>query len=756
LNHSSGKILLVALWLGIFAGLIEGCLLILFQRLNWQNWGAMLHGSAPIIWISPIVDVIFFVAAACLICLLGTLFRRVSWFAVTFFTLSFLTVYDWLTLTGRLYRVSCLLLAIGVAVVVSRWAARNELRREKFIRRTTPVLILIWFITFAIIHWGSRWQERRELARLPAANAGAPNVLIIVIDTLRADHLSSYGYARQTSPNIDRIAGEGVLFENAISPTPWSLPSHVSLLTGRYQFQHRISDIPPMSAMGLRASEMNGFTTLGEILARHGYLTAAFSANLVNFTANLGFHRGFMHFEDYFQNSADAFVRTIYGREFARMYLNRSEHSKVKRLLRWLGWNSILDRSDEGSIKSLGVLGVEKRAATVNRELLRWIDSGPRDHPFFAFLNYIDVHHPYGGPPSYKQPWPARVAVDQYDDGIKYVDDCIGELMHELQARGLAENTLLIITSDHGESLGDHKIAFHGESLYREQVHVPLIFRFPARIPPERVTALVSSASIPATVLNVFSLPSTPDFKLPAIDSGWKNSQSGRANEVLSEVAQLYPASEEDIMSEKVVPVSMAGAMKSLTTTQNGLITHEKLGDQLYDYVRDPAEGVDQFGSPQGQQIASTLFPEMQTIIAGGVPFTSATHIRDGVNDVHETLFRLSTAAGQIVSFELDDKSAHSSFKPVLSILDASGKLLRTCKAPSDDHIPPPGSPDLTPDAFDDLCINTMSANAGANLQIVVPAESRTPVELYVRVSDWDGRQIPANYQIVVSSSASK
>src|SRR5204863_5072924 len=156
--------------------------------------------------------------------------------------------------------------------------------------------------------------------------------------------------------------------------------------------QHRISDIPPMSAMGLRAPEMNGFTSLGETLERHGYRTAAFSANLVNFTANLGFHRGFVHFEDYFQNAGDAFIRTIYGREFARMYLNRSEHSKVKRLLRSLGWNSILDRSDEGSIKSLGVLGVEKRAATVNAELLRWIDTSPRDHPFFAFLNYIDVH----------------------------------------------------------------------------------------------------------------------------------------------------------------------------------------------------------------------------------------------------------------------------------------------------------------------------------------------------------------------------
>src|SRR5262249_30252871 len=158
-----------------------------------------------------------------------------------------------------------------------------------------------------------------------------PNVLFVVLDTLRADHLSAYGYSRETSPNIDRLTREGVLFENAIAPAPWSLPSHVSLLTGKYQFEHGLGDVPPMSLAGLRATEMNGSHTLAQVLEGHGYRTGAFSANRTYFSASLGFSKGFSHFDDYYDSVADCFVRTLYGREFARIYLTRTDHSVVRR-----------------------------------------------------------------------------------------------------------------------------------------------------------------------------------------------------------------------------------------------------------------------------------------------------------------------------------------------------------------------------------------------------------------------------------------
>ena len=152
-------------------------------------------------------------------------------------------------------------------------------------------------------------------------------MLVIVIDTLRADHVSSYGYSRPTTPNLDRLAGEGVVFENAIAPSSWSLPSHVSLVTGRYLHDHKVGNVQPEPWLGWGKGGLGGFPTIGEALEQKGYRTAAFSANRTYFSHDLGFGRAFMHFEDYFNSVADCFVRTLYGREFARIYLIRSEKS---------------------------------------------------------------------------------------------------------------------------------------------------------------------------------------------------------------------------------------------------------------------------------------------------------------------------------------------------------------------------------------------------------------------------------------------
>jgi len=654
------NLLALNVWFGIFTGMIEGCLLILFQRLSWRNWGAMLHVSAPIVWISPLVDLVFFALVVALIAIAAKVFPKIHLFATTTFCLSFLTAFDWLTSLGRLRHWSCFLLALGLATVFTRWAMRNEERMTKFWRRTTPVLVTLLLVVFVLIHWRSAWRERHELARLPAPAPDAPNVLIVVFDTLRADHVLSYGYPRETSPNIDRLAREGALFENAIAPAPWSLPSHVSLLTGKYQFEHGIGDVPAMSVTGLRAPAMNGSETLSEILEQHGYRTGAFSANRTYFSANLGFFKGFSHFEDYYDTVADCFVRTLFGREFARVYLTRSDRSGPRRLIRWIGWESLLDKDDEGAAPG-GTQGVRKRAPEVNREMLRWIDSSPYDRPFFAFLNYFDVHHRYGGPVGFHGPWsgtekqvpvrllpsgqslragprlgdhsqandPASLGVtddkkdherliNEYDNGIKYTDDALGNLLQELEKKGLLKNTLVIVTSDHGESLGEHHIAYHGEALYREQVYVPLVFWLPGRVPMgKRVLGVISNASIPATVMSALSFGPVADFRRPALDALWTGATPNASAAAISEVAQIYPTAAEDLVSEKLVPTAMQGAMKSLTTDQWQLITHERLGNQLYDHTRDPHELKDVSGAADSQAIVGKLMFQLQSTIQG-------------------------------------------------------------------------------------------------------------------------------------------
>jgi arylsulfatase A-like enzyme len=606
----------------------------------------MLHVSAPIVWISPLVDLVLFALVVALLAIVAKIVPKIPLFATTIFCLSFLAAYDWLTCIGRLRHWSCFLFALGLATVFTRWAKRNEAGLAKFWRRTTPLLITLLLVAFVLIHRRSAWRERHELTRLPAAGPDAPNVLIVVFDTLRADHVLSYGYPRETSPSIDRLAREGALFENAIAPAPWSLPSHVSLLTGKYQFEHGIGDVPAMSATGLRAPAMNGSETLAEMLERHGYRTGAFSANRTYFSANLGFFKGFSHFEDYYDSVADCFVRTLFGREFARVYLTRSDRSGPRRLIRWLGWESLLDKDDEGAAPG-GTQGVRKRAPEVNREVLRWIDSSPHGRPFFAFLNYFDVHHRYGGPVAYKGPWsgtgkqvsrlgnhPARrddstslemtddkwneELINEYDDGIKYDDDALGELLRNLEARGYLKNTLVVVTSDHGESLGEHHIAYHGEALYREQIYVPLVFWFPGHVPAgKRVSGVISNASIPATVMSVLSFAPVADFRRPALDALWSGSAPNSNADVISEVAQIYPTAAEDLVSEKLVPTAMQGAMKSLTTDQWQLITHQKLGNQLYDYTKDPHELKDVFGAADSQAIVGKLMFQLQSTIQG-------------------------------------------------------------------------------------------------------------------------------------------
>ena len=480
---NASSFLLVGLGFGIATGFIEGIGLLLFQRINWARWGPMMHVSPEIIWISPIVDLIFFLLAALICWTIARLVPRAPAMRVLIFLLTFLTVYDWLTLTSRLYHRACFLLALGVAVAFTRWCGKRESALLQFWKKATPWVVALWILAFAGIQ-GGRWlRERSSVASLPIATANAPNVLVIVVDTLRADHVSSYGYSRATTPNLDRMAQQGVLFENAISTCSWSLPSHVSLLTGRYQFEHGVGAVQPEPWLGWGSQGLGRLPTLGEALEQKGYRTGAFSANRTYFSRDLGFGRGFIHFEDYFHSSSDAFVRTLYGREFARIYLKRSEHSLVKRMLRKLGLTSLLDQDAEGSGSYGGAFGVRKRADVVNREVMAWIDRD-RQRPFFAFLNYFDVHDPYGAPRGYPRPsWPRQTDIDAYDDGVKYVDDYIGQLMDELQRRGLADNTLVVITSDHGESLGQHHLRTHGKALYRELIQVPLVIWYPGHAP---------------------------------------------------------------------------------------------------------------------------------------------------------------------------------------------------------------------------------------------------------------------------------
>jgi arylsulfatase A-like enzyme len=589
----------------MLAGLVEGAGLLVFQRINWAQWARVLHVSKEILWISPIVDLVFFLLIACAVMLVSRVFPRLPGLRVLVFILVSLTAYDWLLVTGRLYKHACLLLALGLAVALTRWLKKHEVSAVLFWKRSTTVLLGVFLVLLVGIEGGKRLHEFYWTSHLPAATPGSPNILLIVVDTLRADHVSSYGYSRQTTPQIDNLATHGVLFQNAIAPSSWSLPSHASLVTGRAVHEHGVGNVQPMPWSGWGDRALNGLPTIGEALQQRGYRTGAFSANRIYFTSNVGLGRGFLHFEDYFDSVGDAFVRTEFGREFARLYLNRSPKSKFTRFFRWAGLSNWLDKDSEGSGEYGGAFGVRKRADALNHEALRWIERDRR-HPLFAFLTYLDVHYSYGGPAGYPKPaWDHDTTIDEYDAGLKYEDDYIGRLLADLDRAGILNNTLVIVTSDHGESLGDHGLSYHGAALYWELVRVPLIVSWPGHLPEGvRVEQPVGNQAIAATILEMLGghsdFPAAPLSKLWQI-SGSSDQSAPSFPNVVSELPQTNTIVKEDRVMQGKEPLATDGWMRSVISPQWQLISHQKYGDQIYDWTSDPAEAKDLINTAQGQ-----------------------------------------------------------------------------------------------------------------------------------------------------------
>jgi arylsulfatase A-like enzyme len=580
-NNNNSRLLLFGAWFGLVTGLVEGLGLLAMYGHGWFTPNNVRAGvTAEIVWISALVDLALFLLIAFSGLLLQRFLPRVEVVKLLIPVFVFVACLDWLALSGRLGPIAVLALAGGISVTFSRWFQKHVPETLSLLRRTLPAVLAIALLAFVTIE-GTIWlKERVATAKLPKAAVDSPNVLVVVIDTLRADHLSLYGYPRETSPHLDAIAKRGVVFENDIAASPWTLGSHASMLTGRYPHEHGVDHEVALDRR---------YPTLPEIFDEHGYRTGGFSANLSYFTRPTGLARGFLHFDDYFYSVGDMFFRTLWGR-----IINKYAPSDP--------------RFDE--------LYARKRAAQVNQELLSWVDQD-RNRPFFAFINYLDVHEPYlplnpyremfyGAPaadprPSINQqinpkerPYLYRLSrmspqdfqheVDAYDGGIYYADEQIANLFAELEKRGLSGNTLVVITSDHGECFGDHGLLTHWNSLYREIVHVPLIYYWPGKIPAGmRIDKTISAVSLPATVLELAGIKTDVAFTVASVAQLWERPGVDPAwPDPLAEVGQnldlpeIYPAYQ--------------GWLKAIVGPQWHLIVSQKLPPELYDWTADPKE----------------------------------------------------------------------------------------------------------------------------------------------------------------------
>ena len=330
----------------------------------------------------------------------------------------------------------------------------------------------IWVRTVAvatILFVAAAMQVAKESESAAPAPAARPHVILITVDTLRADHLASYGYHLRTSPTLDRLAEEGARFDRAYTAVPMTGPAHFSMFTGRYPQEHgaRIN--------GVSLPDDAKWLTVPQVLRRFGYKSAAFVSAWPLIGRLTRLDRDF----------------DVYNDDLERSY-------QVFHSMRW--------------------------AEDVNRPALRWLEENKDASNIFLWVHYFDPHEPYNlredfanpeqvrprNPdyPEYKQE--VRNRIVRYDSEIGYADKHIGLLLDKVDKLGMRDNTLVVMLSDHGEGLGDQGFVGHGRWLYESTVRVPWIMRYPGRIAPGTVIAQnVSTMDLAPTVLDL----AVPEFR---------------------------------------------------------------------------------------------------------------------------------------------------------------------------------------------------------------------------------------------------
>lgn len=561
------KLLFLAAWFGLLTGwgelVVFGVQKFLLHQLIWFG--------RHIIWMAPLANLCLFMSLGLLVVVSQRFFPRLVSPRNFVAAFTFLSVLSWVWLFPDIKAYAATLLALGVSVQMARWVVAQPQRFFLFARRSAVVAAASSAVVIvASLSWG------RIIKATANASLQAPNVLLIVMDTVRARNLSLYGYGRKTTPQLERLAQNGVRFDAAISTAPWTLPSHAGMFTGR---------LPHELSADFRTPLDTTFPTLAEALSQNGWRTAGFVANTYYCTAEQGLARGFAHYEDH-QLSFSEFVLSA---SLSRKLLHQDW------LRRAVGYYDIIGR---------------KSAADINRAFLNWLPSEP-DRPFFAFLNYFDAHEPCLPPAPHDTQFGRQIRhgdfrrthllrttwrlqrerctaqqnqadIDCYDGSIAYLDAQIGQLLQELERRGVLQNTLVIVTSDHGEAFGENYHYGHIKSAYITQLHVPLILSLPGCVPGGQTVAhSVSLRDLPATVMNLLGLAhSFPGYSLARF---W---QQAAQQELAAAPSSINIA---PIVSPHTTPDKKA-VIQSLVADRFHYIENPDGKKELYDLQNDPDE----------------------------------------------------------------------------------------------------------------------------------------------------------------------
>lgn len=479
-----------------------------------------------------------------------------------------------LILRGRLHTGALLVLAAGAAAQLALFAWKRPLGARRTMQWLAGGLAIVATTGGIGFNGWRAWRESRGIQALPASPQGTPNVLLLVLDTVRALSLSVYGYARPTTPTLEQLAARGVRFDRAVATAPWTLPTHSSLFTGRYA--HEIS-------AGYSVPLDGTFPTLAERLTTMGYLTAGFAANTRYCSYEFGVTRGFGYYRDYDVSLPEMVRSSAFARVVAFWFLKKSGRYSVP-----------------------GRLG----AARMNERFLDWLDDEDRrapNRPFFAFMNYYDAHGPYEPPAPYDTMFLGREPltrdsetqefskeqvdglVASYDASIAYLDSKLGELFSALEQRGLLGNTIIIVTSDHGEEFNEHGQMNHGNTLYFPGLHVPLIVAGTSAVAQGVSSATpVTLRDVPATILDLVHAPVAAALPGRSLAVHWR-AASDSIGVSVGGASPIYGEVDHTANLPLSIPVSRGG-MKSVVVDGHHYIRGPDGSEELYDIVRDPWE----------------------------------------------------------------------------------------------------------------------------------------------------------------------
>jgi len=429
--------------------------------------------------------------------------------------------------------------------------------------RTSIVVIIILAASFASAALGAEGSPAKPR-----------NLIIVSIDTLRADRLGCYGNDRPTSPAIDRIAGEGVVFDDASAPSPWTKPSHASLLTGLYPSRN--------GAVAMDSDMREDVVHLASHLAGRGFQTlAVVNSMLLN---QHGLERGFQQLK---------YVPFVQG---------------------------------------------NRKSSPVTAPAIEMLRKRDRSKPLFALVHYMDVHSDYLSLPKYEKMFvrpyegfadgttqqlyrfaagqfdlekkDAAHLLDLYDAGVRQVDDELARLFGFLEDDGLLDDTLLVVLSDHGEEFLEHGSVLHGHTQFQEVVRVPLIFRGPGVPAGKRVKAAVSLIDVMPTALAHLGVPVPGDLDGVSLRGLWGESSTEPADRLLYfEADVVFPPPEPGL-----VPVGPYRAVRDGRFKLHLDIDTENVG--LFDLSEDPGETVNVIA--KHSETAKRLWIELKRFLGEG------------------------------------------------------------------------------------------------------------------------------------------